>query len=68
MLAAIKQIRMFKLYSAALRSFIVAQEGAAMDNWDLAVGDKAKIVNLNIPLAFIIGDNQGGDGITGRIC
>ena len=39
-----------------------------MDNLYLALGDKAKIVNLKIPLAFIIGDNQGGDGISGRVC
>ena len=25
-------------------------------------------MNLKIPLAFIIGDNQGGDGIAGRMC
>jgi hypothetical protein len=31
-------------------------------NWP----DKAKEVNLFIPLAFIIGDNQVGDGISGR--
>ena len=57
MLAAIKQIGMFKLYSAALRSFIVVQEGGAINNLYLAFGDKAKTVNLKIPLAFIIGDN-----------
>lgn len=66
--AAVKQIRMFKLYAAGLRSFIDAQKDGAMDNLYLVLGNKAKIVNLKIPLAFIIGDNQGGDGIAGRIC
>ena len=68
MSAAIKQICMFKLYNAALRTFIEAQEGGAMDNLYLALEDKARIVNLKIPLAFIIGNNQGGDGIAGQIC
>ena len=39
-----------------------------MNNIYLQLGDKAKYVNLKIPLAFIIGDNQGGDQIAGRIC
>ena len=30
------------------------------------LGDKGKDVNLLVPLAFIVGDNQGGDGIIGR--
>ena len=30
------------------------------------LADKGKDVNLLVPLAFIVGDNQGGDGITGR--
>jgi hypothetical protein len=37
-----------------------------MDNVYLPLGSKAKYVNLRVPLAFIIGDNQGGDGIAGR--
>ena len=32
----------------------------------LPLDDKGKDVNLLIPLAFIVGDNQGGDGIIGR--
>jgi hypothetical protein len=40
----------------------------AMDNVYLALGDKAKHVNLKMPLAFIICDNQGNDIIAGRTC
>ena len=52
----------------ALKSFIEAQQPGAMNNSYLVLGDKAKYVNLMIPLSFIIGDNQGGDNISGRTC
>ncbi len=52
----------------ALKSFIAAQQPGALDNSYLVLGDRAKYVNLMIPLAFIIGDNQGGDNISGRTC
>jgi hypothetical protein len=39
-----------------------------MDNIYLALGDRAKYVTMKIHLAFIIGDNQGGDNIAGRTC
>ena len=52
----------------ALKSFIQAQQPGALDNSYLVLGDRAKYVNLMIPLAFIIGDNQGGDNISGRTC
>ena len=32
----------------------------------LTLGNLIKNVNLKVPLAFIIGDIQGGDGICGR--
>ncbi len=66
--AAVKQIRLFKLFNAGIQSFIEAQQPEALNNIYLQLGDKAKYVNLKIPLAFIIGDNQGGDQIAGRIC
>ena len=68
MSAPLKQIRLFKLFSVAIQSFIDAQKEGAMDDVYLVLGDKAKSVILRIPLAFIIGDNQGGDSISGRIC
>ena len=61
--AQVKLIRLFKLFSVALKSFIEAQQPGAMNNSYLVLGDKAKYVNLMIPLAFIIGDNQGGENI-----
>ena len=66
--AQVKLIRLMKLFSVALKSFIAAQQPGAMDNSYLVLGDRAKYVNLFIPLAFIIGDNQGGDNISGRTC
>ena len=68
MSAQVKLIRLFKLFSVALKSFIEAQQPGAMDNSYLVLGDRAKYVNLWIPLSFIIGDNQGGDNISGRTC
>ena len=59
--AAVKQIRLLKLFNAGIQSFIEAQQPEALNNIYLQLGDKAKYVNLKIPLAFIIGDNQGGD-------
>ena len=66
--ASVKQIRLFKLFSVAIQSFIDAQQEGSMDNVYLVLGGKAKYVILKIPLAYIIGDNQGGDTIAGRIC
>ena len=68
MAASVKQLRLFKLFSVALKSYIEAQQDGAMDNIYLVLGGKAKFVILKIPLAFIIGDNQGGDTIAGRTC
>jgi hypothetical protein len=48
MLAAVKQIHLFRLYNTVLQSFITVQQGEAMDDMYLALGDKAKIVNLKI--------------------
>jgi hypothetical protein len=64
--ASLKQVRLFKLFSVALQSFIDAQQDGAMDHTYLVIGSKAKFVNMKIPLSFIIGDNQGGDSIVGR--
>jgi hypothetical protein len=59
--------RIFQLYEAGLASFLAAQQQGAMDAVYLQLGNKGKYVNLRIPLvAFIIGDNQGGDSIAGR--
>jgi len=49
-----------------LKSFINAQKPGALDKFELTLGQYKKLVNLKIPLAFIIGDAQGGDNICGR--
>ena len=41
------------------------QEEVAL-NVHLTLGNQTKFVNLKVPLALIIGDAQGGDGICGR--
>ena len=53
-------------YETVLQSFIEAQKDGALDGVPLTLGNKTKTVNLKVPLAFIIGDIQGGDGICGR--
>jgi hypothetical protein len=60
-----KQFRLFQLFEVGLASFVAAQREGMKDVY-LKLADKAKEVNMFIPLAFIVGDNQGGDGITGR--
>jgi hypothetical protein len=61
-----KQFRLFQLFEVGLSSFIAAQQAGAMQDVYFPLGDKGKDVNLLVPLAFIVGDNQGGDGIIGR--
>jgi hypothetical protein len=63
---AVKQIRNFKLFNEGLKPCVAAQQTHALSHIYLQLRDKAKHVNLKIPLAFIIGDNQGGDQILGR--
>jgi len=48
-----------------LKSFCKAQQQGEMENIKLILGNKFKYVNLKVPLAFIIGDSQGGDNICG---
>jgi hypothetical protein len=53
-------------FETVLHSFREAQQDGALDGVPLTLGNKTKAVNLKVPLAFIIGDIQGGDGICGR--
>jgi hypothetical protein len=46
--------------------FVDAQQTNALSNIYLQLGNEAKHINLKIPLAFIIGNNQGGDQVLGR--
>jgi hypothetical protein len=60
-----KQFGLFQRFAAVLSSFVSAQQqpGTMYDVY-LPLADKGKDVNMFIvPLAFIVGDNQGGDGI-----
>ena len=62
----LKSQRENQLYEIVLQSFKQAQKDGELDNVELRLGDQIKMVNLKVPLAFIIGDIQGGDGICGR--
>ena len=53
------------LYDTVPQSFRAAQVNGAL-KVPLTLGKMTKFVNLMIPLAFITGDIQGGDGICGR--
>ena len=44
----------------------VAQSPGHLDQIELQLGSTSKIVNLKIPVIFIIGDNQGGDTLCGH--
>src|SRR5687768_16367999 len=55
-----------ELYQVALQDLQQTQHNDSLNNIELQLGNKTKAVNLKIPLMFIIGDNQGGDGICGR--
>ena len=66
--SGIKTYRMQQLYKAVLNSLVDAQKSRALNGIRLQLGKKEKIVNLKIPIMFIIGDNQGGDGLAGHVC
>src|SRR5687768_3613859 len=53
-------------FETFLHSFREAQKDGALNGVPLTLGSKTKTVNLKVPLAFIIGDIQGGDGICGK--
>ena len=61
-----KSFRYNQLLDAILESFVSAQQPGALDNVLLPLGPFEKLVNLKVPLFFIIGDIQGGDKIAGR--
>jgi len=62
----LKSIRENSMFDIVLQSFQQAQQVGALNDVPLRLGNKTKVVNLKVPLAFIIGDIQGGDGICGR--
>jgi hypothetical protein len=64
MKSELKSHRLNMLFDTVLQSFRAAQEKDALQI-PLTLGNQTKNVNLKVPLAFIIGDIQGGDGICG---
>jgi hypothetical protein len=61
-----KQTQFQQICLAILKRLKLAQAEGALDNVSLRLGPYTKQVNLKIPVAFIIGDAQGGDYIVGR--
>jgi hypothetical protein len=51
------------IFKTLLASIIEAQEAGALDDIPISFGGITKIVNLKVPVIFIIGDMQGGDKI-----
>ena len=54
------------LYKSALSNLVKAQKSTELHGINLKLGNRSKMVNMKIPIMFIIGDNQGKDTITGR--
>lgn len=61
----VKSFRLNMMFDMVLQSFRAAQVEGAL-KIPLKLGNLTKDVNLKVPLAFIIGDIQGGDGICGH--
>ena len=57
----IKYTRIHQIIKAIINSFIKCQRDTSLHNITLALGPFTKLVNLKVPLAFIIGDMVGGD-------
>ena len=55
----LKAHRLHTVYKAVLESFREAQRGTSLNNIALTLGDQRKVVNVKVPLFFIIGDMQG---------
>ena len=55
--------RLHAVFRTLLESFIEAQNEGLLDNVTVTLGGQQRIVNLRIPVVFIIGDMQGGDKI-----
>jgi hypothetical protein len=59
----LKYQRLHAIFEALLATLLEAQQPGILDNIQLTLGGITKIVNLKIPICFIIGDMQGGDKI-----
>jgi hypothetical protein len=59
----LKAERLHAIFKTLLASIIEAQESGALDDIPITFGGVTKIVNLKVPVIFIIWDMQGGDKI-----
>lgn len=60
-----KSVCLKTLFDTVLQSFRAAQKDNALII-SLTLGNETKNVNLKVPLAYIIGNIQGGDNICGK--
>lgn len=61
-----KSLRLHLILDCILESFKAAQQPGALSNTKIRLGRVEKVVNLYVPLQFIIGDVEGGDQLTSR--
>jgi hypothetical protein len=59
----LKYQRLHAIFETILETLLEAQQPHALDNIHITLGGVTKCVNLKVPVAFIIGDMQGGDKI-----
>jgi hypothetical protein len=64
----LKAERLHAIFKSLLASIIEAQESGALDDIPITFGGVSKIVNLKVPVIFIIRDMQGGDKICCTTC
>jgi hypothetical protein len=61
-----KSQRLHRILDCILESFKAAQLPGALANTKIRLGREEKVVNLYVPLQFIIGDVEGGDQLCSR--
>ena len=61
-----KSLRFHKILDSILQSFKAAQLPGALSNSRIRLGRFEKVVDLYVPLQFIIGDVEGGDQLCSR--
>jgi hypothetical protein len=61
----VKNQRLHNIIRGILRTYIAAQAPDQLNGINLQLGPHSKVVNLYIPLAFIIGDIEGGNQLSG---
>ena len=70
----VKNDRFHRQLHLILKTFVAAQAPGALRDIKLQLGNNSAIVDLYIPLQFIIGDVEGGDQLCsrfayrGRVC